>query len=420
MYRDIKEQFKSVISYSQSIPDPQVDYLFDEWEKNKKRFIERFGGLIYEYPTPVEFTLDDSQKTAKAMGFATAVAESYNNPELAEFIDENLSTFFDNKVSKTLGKNIPEGMKLIKAFKFFEKNTTILRNIQDAASQIIQENKIKGTLCFSVHPLDYLSSSENTYNWRSCHALDGEYRAGNLSYMVDDTTFLVYLKGADNQYLPAFGSVKWNSKKWRMLLYSDIGDNIIFAGRQYPFSSKSGIDLVLKIYNDLCRSKKNTNYVDDNFTFWKNYYVDSYTTDTGEASLYKRYIVLNNALFDFQNIVVDDLHALNYNDLLLSTTYTKPYFALSSKCRWSQFDNLLKNPVHIGGGVKCLHCGQALVSNSETMRCDICELEHGIEVNDTYTYCDCCESRMYIDDGYIVEGHDNVICEHCFNKYAFV
>ena len=28
---------------------------------------------------------------------------------------------------------------------------------------------------------DYLSLSENAFNWRSCHALDGEYRAGNLS-----------------------------------------------------------------------------------------------------------------------------------------------------------------------------------------------------------------------------------------------
>lgn len=84
---------------------------------------------------------------------------------------------------------------------------------------LIQEDKVTGILCLSIHPLDYLSLSENTYNWRSCHALDGEYRAGNLSYMMDNTTVVCYLKGEDEAELPHFpAEVKWNSKKWRMLL----------------------------------------------------------------------------------------------------------------------------------------------------------------------------------------------------------
>ena len=71
-----------------------------------------------------------------------------------------------------------------------------------------------------MHPLDYLSLSENTYNWRSCHSLDGEYRAGNLSYMMDKSTVICYLKSNDDVILSNFGpEVKWNSKKWRVLLY---------------------------------------------------------------------------------------------------------------------------------------------------------------------------------------------------------
>ena len=54
----IKEQFCEVIRYSQSIPDPQVDALFHDWELAKEKFIERFGGLIYEWPNPIEFHLD--------------------------------------------------------------------------------------------------------------------------------------------------------------------------------------------------------------------------------------------------------------------------------------------------------------------------------------------------------------------------
>lgn len=126
-------------------------------------------------------------------------------------------------------------MKLVKAFKYFEENPRSLEDIQNYASRIIQEDKIEGTLCFSVHPLDFLSVSENTYNWRSCHALDGEYRAGNLSYMVDRSTFICYLRGAENQKLPHFPEdVLWNSKKWRMLLYMEDKRRGLMAGRQYP------------------------------------------------------------------------------------------------------------------------------------------------------------------------------------------
>ena len=94
MYEDIKQQFKSVISYSQNIPDPKVDVLFREWETNKEKFINRFGGLIYEWSEPIEFTLDDAQKRQRAMEFATTVSDTFNNPVLAEFIDENLDSFF--------------------------------------------------------------------------------------------------------------------------------------------------------------------------------------------------------------------------------------------------------------------------------------------------------------------------------------
>ena len=171
--------------------------------------------------------------------------DRFSNYELAQFIDNNLESFFDNVVSNSDRKEVPKGMKLVKAFKFFEKDKSTLTEIQNMASQYIQENCMTGTLCFSVHPLDFLSSSENTYNWRSCHALDGEYRAGNLSYMVDSTTFMVYLKGADGVVIPGFPTnVKWNSKKWRMLIHAANDDELIFAGRQYPFASKPGIDTV--------------------------------------------------------------------------------------------------------------------------------------------------------------------------------
>ena len=429
MYEDIKQQFKSVISYSQNIPDPKVDVLFREWETNKEKFINRFGGLIYEWSEPIEFTLDDAQKRQRAMEFATTVSDTFNNPVLAEFIDENLDGFFENKVVKTVpNSEIPQGMKLLKAFKYFEPNKAALRSIQDLASNIIQENKIKGTLCFSVHPLDFLSSSENTYNWRSCHALDGEYRAGNLSYMIDNCTFMVYLKGADNQKLYGFGPVEWNSKKWRMLIHAAEDDSIMFAGRQYPFSSKSGIDTVLNIYNNLMIAGKRTNpWISSWYKYagWRADYVDSYVpydaTDMENAvSLATRYIVYDNQLVDIRRVVREGSNCLNYNDILKSTCYKYPYYAIYDPYSYHSVDHLLMNPIVVGEEVPCLHCGEELIHNPETMRCDDCELEYGTEENDIYSSCDCCGARIYVDDAICVGDDGDLICDSCFHAHAFV
>lgn len=426
MYEDIQQQFNEVISYSQGIADPQTDILFKRWAKAKQKFIDRFGGLIYEWPTPVEFTLDMKEKRTKAMEFANCVHDAFNNMELAEFLDQNIDSFFDNKVSHTLGKNIPEGMKLIKAFKFFENDKTALRHIQDMASQLIQEDKIKGTLCFSVHPLDFLSSSENTYNWRSCHALDGEYRAGNLSYMVDEATFMVYLKGADNTYLPPFNHVKWNSKKWRMLIHASLDDEIMFAGRQYPFNSKSGMDIVLNVYNNL--RQQEYSYADHSwfhkYRSWRADYVNGYVPYDGDPldsiELDTKYFVFSGHLIALDEAVKAGYNSLNYNDVLCSTCYTFPYYTVLNPYGYHNIQNIRNNPIVIGEEVGCLHCGNELITESETMRCSHCELEYGFEENDTYGSCACCGRRIYLDDSVSVGDYGELVCDGCFHSLCFI
>lgn len=410
----IKEQFKRVIQYSQEIENPMIEELFNRWEQSKSVFISLFGGLIYEFPNEIEFTLDEHVQKSMAMEFANTVHETYNNPVLSEFIDENLDSFFANRVTNTLGEKIPVGMKLTKAFKFFESDKKKLRSIQDEASQMLQKNKVKGKLCFSVHPLDFLSSSENTYNWRSCHALDGEYRAGNLSYMVDEVTCLVYLKGAEDVKLPNFPSdVPWNSKKWRMLLHVHPGGEIMFAGRQYPLSSESGICTVLQIFNDLLdRSPDHPTQ----YSQWSAMYVDQWEDDDGLHDLVEKYLLFNGYLAPLSDIVKQARGALNYNDILESSCYTRPYFAVG-RGFWRTPHNMLRNPMQIGGPVYCLHCGANHITYSEIMRCHDCELEYGTDDGSNYTSCDCCGTRIYVDDGIWVG--DDIVCESCLDSQCF-
>lgn len=240
-YKKIQEDFNKVIQFSQDYDYPiTTDKLFKDWFKNKERFINKFGGLIYELPTKVSIPVKGNEDNEKLQDFYKVLNRlRYEYPDylgrlndLYTFITLNPDGFKENKLTKDYNYYdtiIPKGMKMIKAFKKFIPNKEILKELQIAANTVHQNRNIEGTLCISVHPLDYLSISENNEDWTSCHTLDGDYRAGNLSYMADSSTVVVYIKSDENEILPNFpDDVPWNSKKWRILLYVSEDFDLIF------------------------------------------------------------------------------------------------------------------------------------------------------------------------------------------------
>lgn len=415
MLKDIKEQFKKVVAYSQGIDDPQVDELFDRWLRAKRDFIEVFDGkLIYEVGK-VSFNFDETTKKDRFESFLDYAYNLTDNYSFYEFLKLNKDSFYSNIVDapwKTRdGKAIPKGMKLLKAFKYFEPNSKHLEELQNTASRIIQENKIEGTLCFSVHPLDYLSVSENSYNWRSCHALDGEYRAGNLSYMVDDATVVCYLKGAENVKLPNFpDDVPWNSKKWRVLFYVSNSWDVIFAGKQYPFGSDAGVDEAKDEFLKVLRR--------DPFSYsdWMSPIISEVYDKQHDESydLKFDYIWMRGELKRLDDVVIDGDGALQFNDVLRSSVYQPHYTA------YRNVDWLLPYPdkLVVGSFCNCLRCGKDRIRNPETMQCNNCELEFGTEENDIYGSCDCCGCRIVRDEATAVGAWD-LVCDSCKEEYCF-
>ena len=59
---EIKNDFKNVIEYSQDIPNPKLNKLFDMWFENKKRFIEGFGNKLIVELNSVTVQLSQSRK----------------------------------------------------------------------------------------------------------------------------------------------------------------------------------------------------------------------------------------------------------------------------------------------------------------------------------------------------------------------
>lgn len=429
----IKQQFDKVIKHSQAgITEPKTDKLFQIWLENKQDIIRAFGDrLIYEFPEKVSFEVTDELKKQRVQNFINYIWEiGYDS--LGRFLDHQKDGFYLNQVIEEynfLGKIITKGTKLLKAFKYFISDEQLLHQLQDKASMILQENKIEGTLCFSVHPLDYLSISENTYNWRSCHALDGEYRAGNLSYMMDKSTIVCYLKGEDQVKLPNFPEdVLWNSKKWRVLLYLSNDWTMIYAGKQYPFSSDSGMKMLIdKCFNKkicLDRFEPWCRPMSAKWTDWTSFSLPQIRRELNDKEvlrydLYYDYIPLSCGFLKLNTLVKDIKGSKHFNDVLKSSCYTPIYTQMINRQFNDEFECLpnLKTRFEIGEYTYCLRCGEAEVMDScSTMMCYDCELRYGVSENEDFGFCAECGARIATENACYVD--DEVYCPTCYHDIA--
>lgn len=418
IYEDIKKQFSDVIRFSQELPEVEIDGFFDQWLEAKRNIIEAFDGkLIYEIDEPVHFHLDEANRTRAFNEFVSHIKSVYNNRELVNFLNANkVTNFFDNTVTEPYedGKiKVPVGMKLIKAFKFFEEDKDLLELFQNLASRVIQEDRIVGKLCFSVHPLDFLSTSVNTYNWRSCHALDGEFRSGNLSYMLDSSTIVCYVKGEGGDVeLPMFPSnVLWNSKKWRVLFYLSENWDMIFASKQYPFSTLGGLDLA--------RDWLLTALKLQGFSEWNNDYVNTVPCKRGprDHHLLYDYIPIYNKLYPKEDIVENGEGSLQFNDILSSSTYKEPYYSIKEDFWWSISDKVPH--FTIGKAVPCMCCGKHKINTSDMMVCTNCAEKYDLYPDDSdYPVCACCGNTIYNDDWEDIQG--DILCGNCIDNETFV
>ena len=163
MFEDIKEQVREVIRYSQGIDEPLLDNLFDDWYDGKSDFINAIGDLRICIPD-VKIELDAEEKKRRLLSFINHIDEDYDAFNLATFLDSNMDSFYDNRVEKIpdfmyqynwgtdeLGelkeqyKSIKVGMKLLRSFKYFNRDLSdeMIDQIQTEASMLIQENSLE-------------------------------------------------------------------------------------------------------------------------------------------------------------------------------------------------------------------------------------------------------------------------------------
>lgn len=399
--KSIKKDFKKVVDFAllgdyEEINSNSLNTMFDMWLKNKQFFIDRFGGDTMFYDVPKTFELSTTQKKQIYRYFLGDIIDVFyekitNSEKRDECLNKvnnffnkcvNFNDFFKNSLPIDLfigGVKIQKGTKITKVIGILlntiegidNKNLQyIINDIQCLYSERLQQNKLHGRLVLSVHPLDFLSASETTYDWRSCHSLDGEYAMGNLQFMVDDCTFMVYLlsdKG-NPKVLPNFpNSVLWNSKKWRNYLFLDLQDDVVMRGNSYPFTSESILDRVGELLQQL-------GIVHVGTRSWKTY---------------------KDSEIDVERFYNDKMKTrLYYNDLNDHSTYRRQgYISAYSKMP----------RIKPGKDIPCLKCGKHHAQDASG-ECRYC--------NGSVFLCDCCGKELSPGDVRYYDL-DGIYCEKC-------
>lgn len=424
----IQEQFNELICATQDIKVTDTHLmnstkLLEAWSHNKERFYNLFGRtLIYDMGEEISCDISFTEKQKMLEEFVEEITWSAEEVKdeilkdsllkLAGFLSEIMvEEFFQNRSRWDYRDKYPVkcDTKIVKAFKsFFPQNEylDVITRIQQKASEIIQQGKVTGYLKFSIHPIDFLTISENNHNWSSCHSLHGDYTGGNLEYMTDNVTFVAYLSsnpGCEVEPIESIHGFQWNSKKWRMLVYVSEDNQLSFLGREYPFKNSKLLRLTQRFVSTVIIKEDCDN------VFWeKSYDKLCQTCDKKEYECLPPSFFVGNKVYQVRDLIsISDNH-LHFNDLLFSSCYL-PIAKIGKG--YQEGDSM-----HIGGPPICPFCGERAVTSPHLLLCDECAIEHSFKLPEYYFLCDRCGGPTHDKEAHYLREDDMVVCEECYQE----
>lgn len=423
---ELQKEVEGIIKYSQDYPFKlDASSLIADWHRAKQPYLDLFGGATYVRLTTnaIEAKPSESEQSEKFENFIERLdLDGYlrnARDGFESFLRDNKDGFFSNTVVSARPQlKILEGMKLLKTFKYYFSDIWVIRQVQDLASRLIQDTKIYGYLYLSVDPRDYLTISENNHNWRSCHALDGEFRSGNLNYMVDDTTLVAFLSDGEQEHLscmPEGGT--WFSKKWRMLIHTNAFNSVVYFNRQYPFDNDGLMNCLFnQIDRRFCKSSLCMPRRDMSFKTIK-------CANGHFRDLESNKFIIDDSLIIDSSKIIDATHGNGYCDLCYSPHYA-PIFSYTSdsafgKYLWGDEDSLVNAfietcKISVGKEAKCVRCGRNNIERTDSFLCDDCIVEEDAD-EDFFIVCAGCGSRIYD----LSEAHgedDEYYCHTCWES----
>lgn len=379
----MREEFETLIINSQELGgnSPSLGYiqkLIDICAERKQKLLG--GKLRITFPEYIKIDAPAKIWQDKMIEWARYDSASLIDRDTAmdvyDFLNLNRGSNFCSIESWRSHPNL-KGMKVTKALKYVIDDPRSLDLVQQKASTFIQNGKTEGYLTFSVHPLDYLTISEP---FHSCHSLNGDYRAGNISYMTDNSTIVCYLSSKEPT-MTNYGT-PWYAKTWRVLLHINEDGDFAVINRQYPFECPDLLAIVEEKAKELFKGLRE-DWCDD--------------------------------LIDKTKYFKTHESALLYNDLRKSPYYPHPIHTRMP------LDKKPK-PIVLGGPTPCLMCGDDIY-REDSFFCDECIRNYELFNHDEYCLCSSCGDISSREDTSLVideNGDAQDYCYNCTNNYTWI
>lgn len=291
---------------------------------------------------------------------------------------------------------LQNGCKVVKALQKISKiyNVDGFEEFQTNYSRIFNEKNLTGRLVISIHPLDYMTMSDNDCGWDSCMSWkeEGDYRMGTVEMMNSPYVIVAYLESKKDMVLRhnyySHETSYWNNKKWRELFI--FSKDCIVPIKGYPYNNR---ELELMVLSWLKEVGKNIGweYDDTLYTFYGEdasklwYHPEGLGEDEPEPSI----------KFDLR-------FSCNtmYNDLCGDRDH---------------YIYILKNHeerkvihMNFSGPAECMDCGERIYNTEDDPMLLICPKCNGC------VKCADCGRWILEDDAYYVNGR-----AYCYECYSY-
>lgn len=249
---------------------------------------------------------------------------------------------------------IKNGMKTIRTIQKVLKatnypNMDLFEKWRNQVSLIQTEGEIKAKLVISIHPIDFMSMSENKCNWRSCMAWsnNGCYNAGTLEMMNSNVAAVAYLETVNpfELFNPKTGEVYTvPNKSWRSLIF--IHKDLLLLGKQYPFHNNNLTLAVLDMAQDLVEKNLHWHYqfINQEYRDMKNLEGNFYIRDWFDVN----YNVAkpHHSIFIYTNGMYNDVIESKYPEYYCCRNYVKH-----------------SKKICLSGPATCICCGKRLIDD---------------------------------------------------------
>ena len=294
-----KKRIINYITYNISKPQIPLEELLLPWAEAKSEYLSELFGENLIIKTPITFNegwdefcdkykdkiLDDE----RCYNFICSIRNLYrsycedydwNDPkhDIYYFVNSLFTerTLKDNAIKNYVEENgyynlpikntvlrVQEGMKPMKIITKIaqayqvgitpdENGITDLEYFRRAHSLCLNEKTLSGNLCLSIHPLDYMTMSDNSCGWSSCMSWlnDGEYKLGTVEMMNSPCVIVGYLESSSPfKWEYSDEEVEWNSKKWRCLFIVD--KEFIINVKGYPYENDNLVKAAIEKISEL-------------------------------------------------------------------------------------------------------------------------------------------------------------------------